>query len=185
MAPLAPRIVQTVPTTGDPVPIGSDVATLFPATAEVDPGPFTYAKTADPGNAYTLVARNLQAAIVLDGAYSVTCTISSAGGTSPPTTQTLTFSDDQNHWNDTPDPYVGNPQLPPPIPDSEKWRFFIHPAIRQVVPRSRVGVDYSVIRSSGKASDQVVVGWNTTLLGPYPQTQVETLAQQMSAAWPW
>lgn len=185
MPPLAPAINPLLPTTGDPVPIGTAVAQIVLAPSEVDPGPFTYAKTQDPGVAYTLVADTLEAAIILDGAYFVAVTVTGASGTSPEGSATLVFSDDQNHWNDTPDPYEGNAQLPPPIPEADKWKFFIKAAIRDLVPRSRFGVDYMVAREAGKASGQVVLDWNDVLLGPYPQIEVETHAQDLAARWPW
>lgn len=188
MAPLAPIIVSLLPTTGDPVPAATMVAQILDNLGETDPGPFTYAKTQDPGGAFAAITagdNHLYSAIVLDGAFFVAVTSTSAGGTSPEGSATLVFADDTNEWNDTQDPYEGNAQLPPPIPPNDKWKFFLRQAVRVIVPRSRFGVDYMIARETGKQSGQVVLAWDTALLGPYPSAEVEAYAQELSNAWPW
>jgi hypothetical protein len=177
--PEAPTITQTVPTTGDPIAAGTPVADLFSAEAE------TYAIDGT-SEQFEVVDATLQALTELDGAFSVSVTASNAEGTSSPTTQTLTFAENENPWDDTDDHYPGNPQLPPPLPSDNKqaaWQMFLVPATHAIVRGARNGVDFVVARPAKNAAP-VNTYWNDAYLGPRPTAEIEAEARRLAAEWP-
>jgi hypothetical protein len=187
MPPLAPVVTQTVATDLTPCPAGTVLADIAQPPEEVDPGPFTYScGPAPPGN-LSVAGTTLVASDDLEGSNWADVVATSAGGDSPATRATITVAEavDMGTPFPTDDPYLDNPQLPPPTPADERWRAFLRRAIIDLVPRARFGVDFMVAREAGKNSGQVVLDWDDTLLGPYPQAEVEAHAQALADAQPW
>lgn len=175
--PAAPTITQTVTT---PVMAGTEVATLFEASAE------TYAIDGTSSEV-EVVGDKLQALIDLNGSIPVSVTATNVEGTGPPAAQTLTFTVDANPWDDVNDSYAGNPQLPPPLTtegrDAALWEMFLVAATNAIVPGARNGVDYCVARAD-KYAAPANVAWNDTLLGPRPDAAIEAEARRLAAEWP-
>jgi hypothetical protein len=181
--PDPPTITQKVPTTGDPVPADTLVADVFSVGAS------TYAVTfgddkfdigGDQDNEIVTLSE-------LDGAFHIEVTATNGDGTSEPGSGTLIFADNENPWDDTPNPYPGNPLIPPPFPNGAApdiaWRMYQARAIAMLVPRARDGVDYAVVRTD-MDSPANIVDWNATLLGACPTTEIEALARDLAAADP-
>lgn len=186
MPPLAPVVTQIVADDLIPCPTGTVVADITQPPEEVDPGPFTYScGPAPPGN-LSVDGTTLIAADDLDGSNWTDVVATSADGDSPATRATITVGTAEPVAPDYgDDPYAGNAQLPPPTPAEERWRSFLRRAIIDIVPRARYGVDFVVVRPEGKSSGQEVIDWNDTLLGAYPQSEVEAHAKLLSDAQPW
>lgn len=182
--PLAPEITQAVPPTGDPIAVGTVVANLAQPTAETDPGPFTYEITQDPQSAFTVAGATLEAAIVMDGDYPVSVTATSALGTSPEGSYTISVGGAA--WTDA--GVDENPQFPPipptpaaDVPD-DAWKTFLVMATTMVVPRARNGVDFVVARPDKFAAPENIY-WDDVVLGPRP-AEIDDVAKQLAAAWP-
>jgi hypothetical protein len=186
MPPLAPTITQAPPTNDPPLGVGEIAANVAKQPGDPDTDTATFTKTADPGSAFTLTGSILYAAKELDGAFSVTITATTPGGTSPPTTATLTFAENDNPWDDTDHGYPGNPQIPPVLPPDQSasaWPVFLVPATNAIVPRARNGVDFVVARTA-KDQPPESVYWNATLLGARPDTAIENEAKRLLSQWP-
>jgi len=186
MPPLAPVITVTVADDFYPCPAGTQVAVLAQPPEETDPGPFTYDAGPVPPSVFEVAGTSLTAAVDLTGSNLASVTVTTPLGTSPATDQDILVGDAPAGGSfPTDDPYLDNPQLPPPTPDTERWRFFLRTAVHDIMPRARFGIDFMVSRTAGKNSGQDVHGWDDVLLGAYPQAEVEARAQALADAWPW
>ena len=177
--PVAPTITQT--TTEAPVPAGNAVADLNAAEAE------SYALTNDGGGLFTISGASITAVSeIAAGDYDVAATATNAEGTGPEATATLSFAN-TNIYDDTDDPYAGNPNLPPPFPEgttpADAWDCFLVAATHAVVPHARNGVDFVVARAS-KTEPNANVYWDDTVLGPRPDAEIEVEARRLASEWP-
>ena len=174
--PIAPTITPIAPAPTSPVAASTPVADLSAAEAE------SYATTstefAVTGTQLTAIAE------VPAGTYNVAVTATNSEGTSPEGTADLTFADAVV----PPDPidsddYGDNPQIPPPVPVEERWRYFLSMATNEIRPHAREGVDF-VVAKPDRDTPLDFVYWNDALLGTKPP-EIEEYARLMSDEQPW
>lgn len=182
MAPLAPILTQTFASTPPGPTAGTVVGNLSQPAWESDPGPFTY--TLVGGSAvFALAGADITVKNDTDGAYFLSAKATTPAGVSGENGDTWIFADDQNMWDDTPDGYSDNPQIPPSLPadfETVPWTLFIERATLMLMPWARVGVDFVVNRPS-KSEDLRNVRWNVAVLGLRPNAEIEALARKLAS----
>lgn len=167
-----------------PCPAGTKVADIAPDPAETDPGPFTYAVVTG-AESFTVVDTALNATVDLTGATPVGVTSTSAGGTSPEGSATITVGEaatgEGGEWS-ADDGYEDNPSFPPlpTDPEAQGYQYFLDQATQTVVPHARRDMDFVNARAD-KYSDITNVYWNDALLGPRPAQEIEDLARALAA----